>query len=135
MPGQYCLPDFNLIISNGGKIFSNIKVVVTRQVKRENSSLPVAVRGQKCRVLKLPDGDGVDNADDDKKEKMVDGATGDGGKLTALVLTTTAIKDTNKENNDNNYILMSTKPRSRHDGYRYQWQIGKGLSSFNTTLI
>ena len=38
---------FNLMISNGGKILSNIKVVVTRQVDRENSSLPVAVRGSK----------------------------------------------------------------------------------------
>ena len=38
---------FNVIISNGGKILSNVKVVVTRQVKRENSSLPVAVRGSK----------------------------------------------------------------------------------------
>ena len=38
---------FNLMISNGGTILSNVKVVVTRQVKRENSSLPVAVRGSK----------------------------------------------------------------------------------------
>ena len=38
---------FKLIISNGVKILSNVKVVETRQVKRENSSLLVAVRGSK----------------------------------------------------------------------------------------
>ena len=45
---------FILIISNGKKIVSNVNVVVRRQVKRENSSLPVAVRVSKTRVLKLP---------------------------------------------------------------------------------
>ena len=30
---------YNLIISNGGKILSNVKAEVTRHVKRENSSL------------------------------------------------------------------------------------------------
>ena len=45
---------FILIISNGEKILSNVSVVVWRQVKRENSSLPVAVRLSKTRVLKLP---------------------------------------------------------------------------------
>ena len=38
---------FMVIISNGGKILSNVKVEVTRQVKRENSSLLVAIRGSK----------------------------------------------------------------------------------------
>ena len=33
-----------LIIPNGGRILINIKVVVNRQVKMENSPLPVAVR-------------------------------------------------------------------------------------------
>ena len=41
------------IISNVEKILSNMNVVVWRQVKRENSSLPVAVRVAKTRVLKL----------------------------------------------------------------------------------
>ena len=45
---------FILIISNGEKILRNVNVVVSRQVKRENSSLPVAVRISKTRVLKLP---------------------------------------------------------------------------------
>ena len=45
---------FILIISNGEKILSNINVVEWRQVKRENGSLPVAVRVSKTRVLKLP---------------------------------------------------------------------------------
>ena len=43
---------FVLIISNGEKILSNVNVVVWKQVKRENSSLPVAV--SKTCVLKLP---------------------------------------------------------------------------------
>ena len=38
---------FLLIISNGEKILSNVNVVVWKQVKRENSSLPVAVRNPK----------------------------------------------------------------------------------------
>ena len=41
-------------ISNGEKILGNANAVVWRQVKRENSSLPVAVRVSKTRVLKLP---------------------------------------------------------------------------------
>ena len=45
---------FIRIISNGKKILSNVNVFVWRQVKRENSSLPVAVRVSKTRVLKLP---------------------------------------------------------------------------------
>ena len=45
---------FILIISNGEKILSNGNVFVGRQVKRENSSLPLAVRVSKTRVLKLP---------------------------------------------------------------------------------
>ena len=45
---------FGLIISNGEKIPSNVNVVVRKQVKRENSSLPVAVRVSKTCVLKLP---------------------------------------------------------------------------------
>ena len=45
---------FILIISNGEKIIGNVNVVVWREVKRENSSLPVAVRVSKTRVLKLP---------------------------------------------------------------------------------
>ena len=44
---------FTLIISNGKKVPGNVNVVVRRQVKRENSSLPVAVRVSKMRVLKL----------------------------------------------------------------------------------
>ena len=39
---------FNVIISNGGKMLSNMKMVVTMQVKRENSSLPVAFCGFRC---------------------------------------------------------------------------------------
>ena len=35
-------------------MLSNVNVVVCRQVKRENRSLPVAVRVSKTRVLKLP---------------------------------------------------------------------------------
>ena len=45
---------FMLFISNGEKILSNVNVVVWGQVKSENSSLPVAVRVSKTRVLKLP---------------------------------------------------------------------------------
>ena len=45
---------FIFIISNGQKILSNVNVVVWRRVKRENSSLPVAVRVSKTRLLKLP---------------------------------------------------------------------------------
>ena len=45
---------FKLIISNGEKILSNVNLIVLKQVKRENSSLPVAVRVSKTRVLKLP---------------------------------------------------------------------------------
>ena len=45
---------FVLIISNGEKILSNVNVAVRKQVKRENSSLPVAVRVSKTCVLKLP---------------------------------------------------------------------------------
>ena len=45
---------FILFISNGEKILSNVNVVVWGQVKSENSSLPVAVRVSKTRVLKLP---------------------------------------------------------------------------------
>ena len=45
---------FIRIISKGEKILSNVNVVVWRQIKRENSSLPVAVRFSKTRVLKLP---------------------------------------------------------------------------------
>ena len=45
---------FILIISNRETILSNVNVVVWRQVKRENNSLPVAVRVSKTRVLKLP---------------------------------------------------------------------------------
>ena len=45
---------FILIISNGEKILGNVNVVVKGQVKRESSSLPVAVRVSKTRVLKLP---------------------------------------------------------------------------------
>ena len=43
-----------LLVSNGQKILSNVNVVVRGQVKSENSSLPVAVRFSKMRVLKLP---------------------------------------------------------------------------------
>ena len=43
-----------LLISNGEKILINVSVVVCGQVKTENSSLPVAVRVSKMRVLKLP---------------------------------------------------------------------------------
>ena len=45
---------FILIISHGEKILSNGNVFVGRQVKRLNSSLPLAVRISKSRVLKLP---------------------------------------------------------------------------------
>ena len=45
---------FILIISNGEKILGNVNVVVRRQGKRENSSLPVAVGVPKPRVPKLP---------------------------------------------------------------------------------
>ena len=45
---------FILIISNGEKILSNGNVFVGLQVKRENNSLPLAVRVSKTRVLKLP---------------------------------------------------------------------------------
>ena len=41
-------------VAYGEKILSNVNVFVQRQVKRENSSLPVAVRVSKTRVLKLP---------------------------------------------------------------------------------
>lgn len=44
---------FMLIISNGGKIIIKIKVAVNRQVKMENSLLPVAVRVSKTCVLVL----------------------------------------------------------------------------------
>ena len=54
--GPYCFPDFYTTISNGEKILSNVNVVVWGQVhcKSENSSLPVAVRVSKTRLLKLP---------------------------------------------------------------------------------
>ena len=42
VPGQWCLPDFN------------VDVLVQKQVKRENSSLSVAIGVSKTRVLKLP---------------------------------------------------------------------------------
>ena len=45
---------FVLIISNGEKILSIVNVVERKQVKRENNSLPVAVRVSKTCVLKLP---------------------------------------------------------------------------------
>ena len=45
---------FVLIIPDGEKILSNENVVVCKQVKRANSSLPVAVRVSKTCVLKLP---------------------------------------------------------------------------------
>ena len=45
---------FVLIISNGEKILSNVNVVVCKQVKRENSSLPVAVHVAKTCLIKLP---------------------------------------------------------------------------------
>lgn len=45
---------FVLIISNGEKILSNVNVVVCKQVKRENSSLPVAVHVAKTYLIKLP---------------------------------------------------------------------------------
>ena len=43
---------FILLVSNGEKILSNVNVVVWGQVKSENSSLLVAVRVLKTRVLK-----------------------------------------------------------------------------------
>ena len=43
-----------LLIPNGEKILINVSVVVWGQGKSENSSLPVAVRVSKMRVLKLP---------------------------------------------------------------------------------
>ena len=45
---------FILIISNGENILSNGNVFLGRQVRRENSLLPVAVRVSETRVLKLP---------------------------------------------------------------------------------
>ena len=47
-------PHFLLLISNGEKILSSVNVVVWRQFESENSSLPLAVRVSKTRVLKLP---------------------------------------------------------------------------------
>ena len=44
---------FILIISNAVRILDNVNVAVEREVKRENRSLPVAVRVSKTRVLKL----------------------------------------------------------------------------------
>ena len=52
--GLYCLPDFKPLISNDGKVLSNGNVIVSGQVKSENSSLPVAIRVSKSCVLKLP---------------------------------------------------------------------------------
>ena len=43
-----------IYISDREKILSNVNVVVRGQVKSEISSLPVAVRVSKTRVLKLP---------------------------------------------------------------------------------
>ena len=43
---------FILLISNREKILRNVNVVVLGQVKSENSSLPVAVRVLKMRMLK-----------------------------------------------------------------------------------
>ena len=45
---------FILIIPYGEKVLRKVDVVVWRQVKRENSSLPFAVRVSKMSVLKLP---------------------------------------------------------------------------------
>ena len=42
------------IISDGEKIFSNANEVVWRRVRRENSSLPVAICVSKIRLLTLP---------------------------------------------------------------------------------
>ena len=42
---------FLLLISNGEKILSNVNVVVWGQVKSDITSLPVAVRVSKTRVL------------------------------------------------------------------------------------
>ena len=44
---------FILLISNEEKILSDVTVVLRGRVKSENSSLPVAVRVSKTRVLKL----------------------------------------------------------------------------------
>ena len=44
---------FILLICNGEKILSDVNLVVRGQVKSENSSLPVAIRVSKTRVLKL----------------------------------------------------------------------------------
>ena len=52
MLGPYCLQDFY----TNEKILTNVNMVVLGQVKIENSSLPVAVRVSKTRVLKLPSG-------------------------------------------------------------------------------
>ena len=38
---------FKLLVSNGEKILSNVNLIMLKQVKRENSSLPVAVRVSK----------------------------------------------------------------------------------------
>ena len=59
---------FILIISNGEKILSNGNVFVGRQVKRENSSLPLALRVSKSRVLKLP-GTSKDDEDGTNQRK------------------------------------------------------------------
>ena len=45
---------FIVITFNGQKILRNVNVNVCRQVKRENSSLPVAVGVSKPHVLKAP---------------------------------------------------------------------------------
>ena len=44
---------FLLLIFNGEKILSNVNVIVRGQVKSEISSLPVAVRVSKTRLLKI----------------------------------------------------------------------------------
>ena len=44
---------FILLICNGEKILSDVNLVVRGQVKSENSSLPVAIRDSKTRVLRL----------------------------------------------------------------------------------
>ena len=49
--GLNCHPSVILFISNGEKIRSNVNVVVRGQVKSETSSLAVAVRVSKTRVL------------------------------------------------------------------------------------
>ena len=45
LPGEWCPPDFQTMVSTKEKILNDINVVVCRHVIKKNSSLPVTTHG------------------------------------------------------------------------------------------